>query len=142
MLLSLWETYPEISDFAEVPLREFPSFSWIGTHRSTLTLKKQPTYIGCFLEKRQRPTFPGSLPPSIISAKELNFCVRYGNRCDLLAIVTAYSCSSFHPATVLLLTRSSVTYLSMLLPLSLARLASESKSIAILFEFALLHPQN
>ena len=33
---------------------------------------------------------PGSLPPSIISAKELNFCVRYGNRCDLLAIATAY----------------------------------------------------
>ena len=53
LLLSLWETYPEISDFAEGPLREFPSFSWIGTHRSTLTLKKQPTYIGCFLEKRQ-----------------------------------------------------------------------------------------
>ena len=43
-----------------------------------------------FLEKRQRPTFPGGLPPSIISAKELNFCVRYGNRCDLLAIATAY----------------------------------------------------
>ena len=43
-----------------------------------------------FLEKRQRPTFPGSLPPSIISAKELNFCVRYGNRCDILAIVTAF----------------------------------------------------
>ena len=39
--------------------------------------------------KRQRPTFPGGLPPSIISAKELNFCVRYGNRCILLAIVTA-----------------------------------------------------
>ena len=43
-----------------------------------------------FQPKRQRPTFPGSLPPSIISAKELNFCVRYGNRCDLLAIATAY----------------------------------------------------
>ena len=40
--------------------------------------------------KRQRPAFPGGLPPSIISAKELNFCVRYGNRCDLPAIVTAY----------------------------------------------------
>ena len=91
MLLSLWETYPEISDFAEGPLREFPSFSWIGTHRSTLTLKKEARFRELlFQPKRQRPTFPGSLPPSIISAKELNFCVRYGNRCDLLAIATAY----------------------------------------------------
>ena len=38
----------------------------------------------------QRPTFPGGRPPSIISAKELNFCVRDGNRCGLLAIVTRY----------------------------------------------------
>ena len=38
----------------------------------------------------QRPTFPGSFPPSIIGAKELNFCVRDGNRCDLLAIVTRF----------------------------------------------------
>ena len=35
-------------------------------------------------------TFPGSLPPSIISAKELNFCVRDGNRCVLFAIITRY----------------------------------------------------
>ena len=41
-----------------------------------------------FLKIRQRPTFPGSRPPSIIGAKELNYCVRYGNRCDLPAIVT------------------------------------------------------
>ena len=26
--------------------------------------------------------------PTTIGAKELNFCVRHGNRCDLLAIVT------------------------------------------------------
>ena len=43
-----------------------------------------------FQKKRQRPTFPGGRPPSIISAKELNFCVRDGNRCGLLAIVTAF----------------------------------------------------
>ena len=35
-----------------------------------------------------RPTLPGGRPPSTISAKELNFCVRYGNRCALLAIIT------------------------------------------------------
>ena len=28
-----------------------------------------------------RATLPGGRPPSTIAAKELNFCVRYGNRC-------------------------------------------------------------
>ena len=27
-------------------------------------------------------------PPITIGAKELNYCVRYGNRCDLFAIIT------------------------------------------------------
>ena len=40
---------------------------------------------------RQRPTFPGSFPPSIIGAKELNFCVRDGNTTGLLAIVTGFN---------------------------------------------------
>ena len=43
-----------------------------------------------FLKNRQRPTFPGSFPPSIIGAKELNYCVRDGNRCNILAIVTGF----------------------------------------------------
>ena len=34
--------------------------------------------------------FPGSCPPSIFSAEKLNYCVRNGNRCDLLAITTRY----------------------------------------------------
>ena len=42
-------------------------------------------------KNRRRPTFPGSFPPSIIGAKELNYCVRDGNRCNLNAIVTRYS---------------------------------------------------
>ena len=37
---------------------------------------------------RQRPTLPGRLQPSTISAWRLNFCVRYGNRWDPPAIVT------------------------------------------------------
>ena len=41
-------------------------------------------------KKQRRPNFPGGRPPSIIGAKELNYCVRDGNRCDLLAIVTAF----------------------------------------------------
>ena len=34
--------------------------------------------------------FPGGRPPSIVSAKKLNYCVRNGNRCDLLAITTDF----------------------------------------------------
>ena len=37
------------------------------------------------------PIFPGSLPPSIVGANELNFCVRYGNRWILIAINTVYT---------------------------------------------------
>ena len=37
------------------------------------------------------PIFPGSHPPSIVGAKELNFCVRDGNRWTLAAINTNYS---------------------------------------------------
>ena len=37
---------------------------------------------------RRRPTFPGGLPPSIISAEELNFRVRDGNGWGLSAIAT------------------------------------------------------
>ena len=44
-------------------------------------------YAGA-IKNRQRPTFPGSFPPSIIGARELNCCVRDGNRCILSAIVT------------------------------------------------------
>ena len=34
--------------------------------------------------------FPGSHPPSIVDADELNFCVRDGNRWTLIAINTNY----------------------------------------------------
>ena len=34
------------------------------------------------------PIFPGSRPPSIVGAYELNFCVRDGNRWTLAAINT------------------------------------------------------
>ena len=32
--------------------------------------------------------FPDGRPSSIFSAEKLNYCVRNGNRCDLLAITT------------------------------------------------------
>ena len=34
------------------------------------------------------PIFPGSHPPSIVGACELNFCVRDGNRWNLSVIAT------------------------------------------------------
>ena len=42
-------------------------------------------------KNRRLPNFPGSFPPSIFSAGELNFCVRDGNRCILSAIITGFS---------------------------------------------------
>ena len=36
------------------------------------------------------PIFPGSHPPSIVGACELNFCVRDGNRWNLTAISTGF----------------------------------------------------
>ena len=43
------------------------------------------------------PIFPGSRPPSIVGADELNFCVRDGNRWTLIAINTNYLCKGFRP---------------------------------------------
>ena len=37
------------------------------------------------------PIFPGSHPPSIVGAHELNFCVRDGNRWTLMTINTNYA---------------------------------------------------
>ena len=43
------------------------------------------------------PIFPGSRPPSIVGADELNFCVRDGNRWTLIAIITnSYGWVSTH----------------------------------------------
>ena len=50
--------------------------------------KKSPIHSDGGLTCRHRSIFPGSHPPSIFDTDELNFCVRYGNRCDLIAIDT------------------------------------------------------
>ena len=42
----------------------------------------------CFLVSRRRLIFPGAGAPSIVSAEELNCCVRYGYRWILFAITT------------------------------------------------------
>ena len=43
---------------------------------------------------RRRSIFPGSCPPSIVDAKELNFRVRDGNGWDLLAMTTGFNLES------------------------------------------------
>ena len=57
--------------------------------------KKTHLKSDVFFVFRRRPTFPGGCPPSIISAKELNYCVRNGNRCDLFAIATECMSNAF-----------------------------------------------
>ena len=44
----------------------------------------------------QRPTLTGGEAPTTIGAEKLNFRVRYGNGCDLLAIVTRLFYLRFH----------------------------------------------
>ena len=48
-------------------------------------LEKHDFYI-----TRRLPTLPGPCGPSTIGTRELNFCVRHGNRCCLSVIVTGY----------------------------------------------------
>ena len=45
------------------------------------------------IKPQRRLRFPGSYPPSMISAGELNYRVREGNGCDLSAIATEESSS-------------------------------------------------
>ena len=46
----------------------------------------------------RRPTLTGGEPPTTIGAEKLNFRVRYGNGCDLLAIVTKlFYCEGLFP---------------------------------------------
>ena len=54
--------------------------------------QKNTPYISvrCIFLPQRLPTFPGSCPPSIIGTTELNYCVRYGYRCDLRVIVTEF----------------------------------------------------
>jgi hypothetical protein len=47
-----------------------------------------PAELILHIKARQRPTLTGGEPPTTIGAEKLNFRVRYGNGCDLLAIAT------------------------------------------------------
>ena len=51
-------------------------------------MKTQQFVLLCHIECRHLSIFPGSCPPSIVDANELNYCVRKGNRWTLVAIGT------------------------------------------------------
>ena len=57
---------------------------------------KESVAVQRFLSLNQQcPILPGSFPPSTVGAKELNYCVRDGNRCSLPAIFTGFSLAFF-----------------------------------------------
>ena len=90
----LYHTYQEETSVF-LPKRKIPrsDFSRRSGVEEGSTKKKKPQSVQLLIYKkwnRQRPTFPGSLPPSIIGAGELNGCVRDGYRCVLPAIVTGF----------------------------------------------------
>ena len=73
-------------------------FPFLSTHKERNSADREARccsfIIHIFSKKRKNrrlPNFPGSFPPSIFSAGELNFCVRDGNRCILSAIITGFS---------------------------------------------------
>ena len=69
------------------PVREYKSRRILSPVRLPVPPLRHTTWL--------RATLPGGRPPSTIAAKELNFCVRYGNRCILFAIITTlYVCPS------------------------------------------------
>ena len=73
-------------------------FVFISHYSSRLTncqIKRPEIKVSGHLPNWRRPTLPGSCPPSTIGAERLNFCVRYGNRCSPLAIVTKLSLECF-----------------------------------------------
>ena len=77
-------------------------FPFLSTHKERNSAGREARccsfIIHIFSKKRKNrrlPNFPGSFPPSIFSAGELNFCVRDGNRCILSAIITGFSLFAF-----------------------------------------------
>ena len=61
----------------------------LGTVVDKLKEKRHPQIVDAFYWMQQQPIFPDRRQSSIVGASELNFCVRYENRWDLTANVTA-----------------------------------------------------
>ncbi len=65
---------------------------------ASLPTKKDNHFQVVFLLARQRPTLTGTCVPTTIGAEKLNFRVRDGNGCDLLAITTRLFLEVFIPS--------------------------------------------
>ena len=61
---------------------------------------------------RQRPTLAGSFPPTTLGVKNLNFCVRHGNRCFLLAFATVLFLELLHSKLNIISTSSELSFWS------------------------------
>ena len=74
---------------------------WISLKTYTfLSTKKRPDIIESLVCEAMSYSHRGK-PPTTIGAKELNFRVRYGNGCDLFAIITSlvHGCTGVYVAT-------------------------------------------
>ena len=97
-------------------------------------VKHQRFLFGVLLT-RQLSTFPGSYPPSIIDVKELNFCVRHGNRWFLLAIVTGFFSSEVVPSKL----NNALTPSLWLLSLLSLRFACFDQALGLLVPVSYIH---
>ena len=68
--------------------------------------QKRNRTLSCAVIVLALPIFPGSHPPSIVGANELNFCVRDGNRWTLAAINTNYTNTVYSIFSYLLVTHT------------------------------------
>ena len=66
------------------------SVQWTLAGRKNSNTERKNLHISVEVSVFALPIFPGSRPPSIVGADELNFCVRDGNRWTLIAINTNY----------------------------------------------------
>ena len=62
--------------------------------------KKHP-HADALMINQQCSIFPGRRQPSIFDDEKLNFCVRDGNRWDLLSIATGYGITTLYVITLL-----------------------------------------
>ena len=61
----------------------------IKSDKILLLTKQSPQLLTeGFGKSRRRPIFPGRCQPGIVGTRELNCCVRNGNRCGLSVIFT------------------------------------------------------
>ncbi len=86
-LLKMRITFLSSSLFESHPITLIFNFITATVSLNWMHKKTTPEWVW-FQVASRRPILAGSDPPTTFGAIELNFCVRYGNRCDLNAIIT------------------------------------------------------